>query len=150
MSLDFWLCSTKTCPNCGHHIGTERVVFERNITHNLSAMAGAAGIYEALWCPEELIQPDVAAVMHDAEKQHGYHSEQATALRAELASKPATAAQLIASLRMGLAKLKASPNAYREHDAPNGRGKYENFVPFVESVLAACEEYPTANVKVSR
>lgn len=29
-------------------------VFEQNITHNLNAMARAAGIYEALWRPERL------------------------------------------------------------------------------------------------
>ncbi len=33
----------------------ERVsIFERNITHNLGKMAGEAGIYEALWRPEEI------------------------------------------------------------------------------------------------
>lgn len=30
------------------------VVFDGNITHNLNAMAKQAGIYEALWRPEEL------------------------------------------------------------------------------------------------
>src|SRR5690242_20071192 len=29
-------------------------VFDRNITHNLNAMAGEAGIYKHLWRPEEL------------------------------------------------------------------------------------------------
>jgi hypothetical protein len=29
-------------------------VFARNVTHNLSTMADAAGIYEALWRPEEV------------------------------------------------------------------------------------------------
>jgi hypothetical protein len=29
------------------------VVFDRNITHNLGKMADAAGIYEALWLPDE-------------------------------------------------------------------------------------------------
>lgn len=32
----------------------ETEVYERNITHNLGAMAEAAGIYKHLWCPEEL------------------------------------------------------------------------------------------------
>lgn len=31
-----------------------RELFSRNITHNLGKMAGAAGIYEALWRPEEI------------------------------------------------------------------------------------------------
>ncbi len=45
MSLDFSLCYK----NDEHF--TE--VFERNITHNLGEMAEKAGIYKALWRPEE-------------------------------------------------------------------------------------------------
>lgn len=44
MSLDFIL----KCKCCGSHI------FEANITHNLNTMADKAGIYEALWRPEEI------------------------------------------------------------------------------------------------
>lgn len=32
----------------------ESSVFDRNITHNLSKMAHAAGLYEAIWRPEEI------------------------------------------------------------------------------------------------
>lgn len=42
MSLDVYLTATRP---------TE--VFEANVTHNLNAMADAAGIYVALWRPEE-------------------------------------------------------------------------------------------------
>jgi len=34
--------------------GVDTQVFHRNITHNLGKMANAAGIYEALWRPEEI------------------------------------------------------------------------------------------------
>jgi hypothetical protein len=43
MSLDVYLTVTKPT-----------VLFERNITHNLGKMAREAGIYEALWRPEEI------------------------------------------------------------------------------------------------
>ena len=43
MSLDVHL--TKVMPT---------TVFSSNITHNLGQMAAAAGIYEALWRPEEI------------------------------------------------------------------------------------------------
>jgi len=33
---------------------TKEVVFDRNITHNLATMAKEAGLYEALWRPEEI------------------------------------------------------------------------------------------------
>lgn len=45
MSLDVWLYKSGD---------PENSVFEQNITHNLGAMAEAAGIYEAVWRPEEV------------------------------------------------------------------------------------------------
>ena len=44
MSLDVYL----TCEHCGSS------VYDRNITHNLNKMADEAGIYEAVWRPEEI------------------------------------------------------------------------------------------------
>jgi hypothetical protein len=43
MSLDVWLTATRPCE-----------VYSDNITHNLGEMADAAGIYKALWRPEEI------------------------------------------------------------------------------------------------
>lgn len=45
MSLDVWLSKEVT---------ETKEVFSANITHNLTAMAEAAGIYKHLWRPEEL------------------------------------------------------------------------------------------------
>lgn len=44
MSLDVYL----TCEHC------KRSAYDANITHNLGKMAAAAGIYEALWRPDEI------------------------------------------------------------------------------------------------
>lgn len=60
------------------------------------------------------------------------------------------AQQLIAPLRAGLELMKADPARFEKHDAANGWGMYEHFVPFVEKYLAACEENPDATVEVSR
>ncbi len=60
------------------------------------------------------------------------------------------AAQLIEPLRAGLALLRSDEARFREFDAPNGWGCYEHFVPFVAEYLKACEEYPDADVHVSR
>ena len=107
MSLDFYL---------------ERVqltrVFDANITHNLTKMASEAGIYEALWRPDE----------------HGYHK----------------AVQIIPILRDGVKLLESDPERFKKFNSPNGWGMYENFVPFVKKVLAACEEFPDADITVSR
>lgn len=54
MSLDVYLLDSTLCPNCGHEVVTEHEVFDANVTHNLGDMAEAAGIYYALWRPDEL------------------------------------------------------------------------------------------------
>lgn len=108
MSLDVDLI----CPCC------ERSVYEANITHNLNQMADAAGIYKALWRPEEI----------------GI----------------TTGGELIEILEVGLAKLKRDPAKFEKHNAANGWGLYEHFVPFVEQYLEACRKYPKATIRVSR
>jgi hypothetical protein len=40
-----------------------------------------------------------------------------------------TARQCIEPLRAGLARLRADPDKFRQHDAANGWGTYEHFVP---------------------
>lgn len=93
-------------------------VYSANITHNLGKMADAAGIYQALWRPEEI--------------------------------NIETADQLIDLLTKGLELLKSSPEKFKVYDSPNGWGKYEHFVPFVEEYLEACKKYPQATIHVSR
>ncbi len=52
MSLDVSLHDrSEICPHCGHNPSGE--VFSANITHNLTEMASEAGMYEALWRPDE-------------------------------------------------------------------------------------------------
>lgn len=96
-------------------------LFDGNITHNLTKMASAAGIYTALWHPYKLTEDETFP----------------------------TAGELIVSLENGLKKLKENPDYYSEFNSPNGWGMYENFVPFVESVLTACKQHPKATVKTS-
>ena len=43
MSLSVWISAT-----------IETSVFDNNITHNLAKMASEAGLYEALWRPDDL------------------------------------------------------------------------------------------------
>lgn len=60
------------------------------------------------------------------------------------------ARELIEPLAAGLQKLRGDPEYYRTFDAPNGWGRYENLVEFVEKYLAACREHPDATVRASR
>lgn len=61
-----------------------------------------------------------------------------------------TAGELVEPLRNGLERLRAMPEHFRRFNAPNGWGRYENFVPWVENYLRACAAHPEAKVEVSR
>jgi len=54
MSLDVYLTEPIICQHCGKSTGDGVGVYDSNITHNLGAMAGEAGIYSYLWRPEEV------------------------------------------------------------------------------------------------
>ena len=119
MSLDVTLRTSDICPHCGKNTSLPTVeLYSANITHNLSGMAEAAGIYRACWRPEEV----------------------------EITK----AKQLIPFLEMGLKVLREDPETYKGYNSPNGWGKYECFVPWVEKYLQACVEFPEADVSVSR
>jgi len=52
VSLDITLHNrTEPCPHCGHQ--PDSAVYSANITHNLTTMASHAGLYEAVWHPDE-------------------------------------------------------------------------------------------------
>jgi len=61
-----------------------------------------------------------------------------------------TAAQLIKPLREGIWKMEANPDHYRQFDAENKWGTYDDFLPWLRELLAACEKNPDAEVSVSR
>lgn len=117
MSLDVWL-ETEPCPCCGR----SDEGWERNITHNLTAMASAAGIYEALWHPERLA----------AERSYprGYN--------------------VLPLLRDGLEWLLSNPEKAKEKNPPNGWGDYDGLVAFVMAYIKALEDNEDAVIKVSR
>jgi len=53
-------------------------------------------------------------------------------------------------LENGLKRLKRAPYYYKKFDAENGWGTYKGFVPFVEALLEACKENPTARIEVDK
>ena len=107
---------------CGE---TDVELFDANITHNLGRMAAKAGIYYALWRPEELF---------DWSGDRGHIK----------------AKELIPYLKKGLKYLKSAPEKYKKYDSPNGWGLYEHFAPFVEKYLTACEKHKESIVNISR
>jgi hypothetical protein len=168
VSLDVYLydqgepfTETCTCERCGHeHEAANQnrtCLYQANITHNLGKMAQEAGIYTALWRPEEMTDPDATAALRGLEYELAAMSskddywplrERVDAARKALPR--AHARDLIEPLRAGLALLKSDRKRFEAFDATNGWGRYEHFVPFVEEYLRACEENGDAEVEVSR
>lgn len=60
------------------------------------------------------------------------------------------AEQLIEPLAKAIEAMKLEPARFKKHNAKNGWGLYENFVPWLESYLKACKSYPNATISVSR
>lgn len=132
-------------------------VFSQNITHNLGKMADAAGLYEACWHPEELLDKEATfeirrledAYFSDQKPENRHYYDRAQELRDQLRGQ-VRAWQLIPLLREGLAKLRSDPITYKKLEPENKWGTYDGFVPWLEKYLAACEEHPEARVRVSR
>lgn len=60
------------------------------------------------------------------------------------------ARELIEPLCAGVALMKSDPPRFLKHNPSNGWGSYERFVPWIEEYLQACEDYPNAEIHVSR
>jgi len=60
------------------------------------------------------------------------------------------AKDIIPKLKMGLMDLKLRPEHFKKFNSPNGWGMYEHFLEFVEKYLKACQEYPEAEIGISR
>ncbi|MDR2918804.1 MAG: hypothetical protein LBV72_05515 [Tannerella sp.] len=60
------------------------------------------------------------------------------------------ASQMILPLEEGINELEKNPNKYKAFDAPNGWGRYEDFLEFCKSILQKCREYPEAIIEVSK
>jgi hypothetical protein len=118
VSLDFSLYDTGRCSHCESKIGERRLVFDTNITHNLTRMAVAAGVYNTIWRPDDV----------------GY----------------TTARQIVSPLGPAIEDMKRRPDYYRQFDAENKWGTYDQFVPWLERLIEACEANPDAEVEVSR
>ena len=60
------------------------------------------------------------------------------------------AGDMILLLEKAIADMEADPERFKKYNARNGWGLYENFVPWLKTLLNACYIHPTAKVSVSR
>ncbi len=61
-----------------------------------------------------------------------------------------TAKQLILPLEQGIARLKATPDKFKELNPANGYGSYDSLVCFCETILDDCCNYPDAVIEADR
>jgi len=125
MSLDVYLIGPKTttlcvCPNCDHR--HERETSGCYFDANITHNLGAMANEAGLY--KLLWRPEELGIER--------------------------ASQLISPLRDGLARLRARPAFYRTFEPENEWGTYDDFLPWIEKYIQACEEYPDARIEVSR
>jgi hypothetical protein len=60
------------------------------------------------------------------------------------------AKHILPMLKDAVEVLKADKEHYKKFDSKNGWGTYEEFLPWLESYVTACENYPDAKIDVSR
>ena len=139
MSLDVYLMRKRDEPteaekaiNLLREHGFERFAFELECTHE----TGDEELYSAN------ITHNLTGMASEAGiYQHLWRPEELGITKAK---------ELIQPLRDGVALMQSDPPRFEKHNSPNGWGLYKNFVPFVQKYLLACEEYPDAEVRVSR
>jgi hypothetical protein len=132
MSLDVTLKD----PTATYEVG---YLYDANITHNLTEMAGEASIYKALWRPYQLKKEFKKLPKNNYTLELTFERECVT-----------LAKDIIPILKKGLKDLKARPEYFETFNSPNGWGMYEHFVPFVEKYLEACKKYPESIIIISR
>lgn len=57
---------------------------------------------------------------------------------------------LITPLKNAIKDMESRPDHYSRFNAKNGWGTYEQFLPWLKKLLAACEEKPSGKIEVSR
>lgn len=60
------------------------------------------------------------------------------------------AGDIIADLRIGIARMATAPTHYKQFDAENGWGIYDDFMPWLIRYLEACEKNPEVLIGISR
>lgn len=60
------------------------------------------------------------------------------------------AKELLPYLEKGVADMRENPEKYMYHSAENGWGTYEQFLPWLDTLIQACKDYPESTISVSR
>ncbi len=124
MSLDVWLKGPADTVECICNCGHEHTKVEREVLFQANYTHNVIEMAEEAGIYDCVWRPD----------EHGLE----------------IAAHIIGPLRKGIALMKADPERFKKLDPPNKWGSYDTFLPWLESYLAACEEWPAATVETCR
>ena len=114
-------------------------LYTANITHNMTKMADACGLYDVLWRPYRLDSNWDPKLEKNSDKE--YEFESAVTVKA---------AELIETLEKGLEELENNPEKYKKFNPENGWGTYATLVNFTKKYITACKKYPTSIVETCR
>lgn len=56
----------------------------------------------------------------------------------------------IPRLEIAVYLMKSFPERFEKHNSPNGWGRFENFLPWVEALLERCRESPSDSLRIHR
>ena len=114
-----------------------KLIWSKNITHNLNKMAEAAGLYEALWCPYRLSNQYSSFMT--------YEEEMSLENRLQIKAK-----DIYDYVKKGHRELTENPEKYTKYNPLNGWGSYETLVEFVFDYMTVLFLYPEAIIKCER
>lgn len=132
------------------HLDSEEV-YSLNITHNLTDMARAAGVYLPMWrglIVDERTDARAYRLAHDEGDEQGISALDVAARRD--GRTVTVAADMIPALSLGVRLLSLYPARFKPLEAKNGWGTWRQFLPAVCELREACVQYPQARVEISR
>jgi hypothetical protein len=115
------------------------ILYESNITHNLTEMADKAGIYNTIWRPYKLLKNYNLDENADYKLQLDFED-----------NNKVYAIDLIENLENGYKKLRDNHKYFQSFNPKNGWGSYETLLNFVVCYLDECKKYPNGLILVCR
>jgi hypothetical protein len=61
-----------------------------------------------------------------------------------------TTSELLPFLESGVKAMREDPERFKKLSAANGWGTYEQFLPWLDELIAKCKEFPNATIRASR
>lgn len=128
-----------------------RQVYDFNITHNVTQMADAAGIYLPMWQGIIVDEKTDERAYRLAFDEGDMQWVAALNLAAKRDGREVqVAADMIPALSLGIRLLALHPARFKPLEGENGWGTWRNFLPAIIELREVCVQHPQARVEISR